>query len=44
MRIINRGSGGSQLADAVTYADRIVTPYRPRILVVYAGDDFLEAR
>ncbi len=37
--VINRGFGGSQLADAVLYAHRIVTPYQPRIVVLYAGDN-----
>lgn len=38
---INRGFGGSQLADSVRYADRIVIPYQPRIVVLYAGDNDL---
>lgn len=40
---INRGFGGSELADSVRYADRIVIPYRPRIVVLYAGDNDLAA-
>ena len=43
LRIINRGFGGSQLSDAVRYAERIVTPYQPRIVVVYAGDNDIYA-
>jgi lysophospholipase L1-like esterase len=39
LKIINRGFGGSELADAVRFADRIVIPYKPRIVVVYAGDN-----
>jgi lysophospholipase L1-like esterase len=39
LTIINRGFGGSTLADAVRYADRIVLPYEPRLVVVYAGDN-----
>jgi lysophospholipase L1-like esterase len=39
LKIINRGFGGSQLSDAVRYAERIVIPYKPRIVVVYAGDN-----
>jgi lysophospholipase L1-like esterase len=39
LKVINRGFGGSELADAVRYADRIVIPYRPRLVVVYAGDN-----
>src|SRR5262249_37748891 len=30
-KAINRGFGGSVSADATYYADRIVTPYKPRI-------------
>ena len=30
---INRGFGGSVAADTVYYADRIVIPYKPRIVV-----------
>jgi lysophospholipase L1-like esterase len=39
LKIVNRGFGGSQLSDAVRYAERIVIPYKPRIVVVYAGDN-----
>ena len=38
-KAINRGFGGSLIADSVRYADRIVTPYKPRIVVFYAGDN-----
>ncbi len=40
---VNRGFGGSELADSVFYADRIVIPYEPRIVVVYAGENDLTA-
>jgi lysophospholipase L1-like esterase len=43
LTIINRGFGGSQLSDAVRYAERIVIPYKPRIVVVYAGDNDIYA-
>ena len=39
LTIINRGFGGSDLADAVRYAERVVIPYQPRLVVVYAGDN-----
>ena len=39
--VINRGFGGSELHDVVHYADRIVLPYKPRVIVVYAGDNDL---
>jgi lysophospholipase L1-like esterase len=41
MDAINRGFGGSQLADSVRFAPRIVVPYEPRIVVLYAGDNDL---
>jgi lysophospholipase L1-like esterase len=39
---INRGFGGSELADSVFYADRIVLPYRPRAVVLFAGSNDLK--
>jgi len=36
---INRGFGGSQIADSTHFADRIVIPYQPRVIVLYAGDN-----
>lgn len=42
---LNRGFGGSRVRDATWYADRIVTPYQPRAVVFYAGDnDLMEGR
>lgn len=38
---INRGFGGSELADSVFYLDRIVLPYRPRLVVLFAGTNDL---
>ena len=43
LTVINRGFGGSQVADSVRYADRIVLPYRPKVVVLYAGDNDLAA-
>jgi lysophospholipase L1-like esterase len=37
--VINRGFGGSEMADSAFYADRIVIPYKPRLVVVYAGEN-----
>ena len=39
--IIRRGFGGSEIRDATRLAARIVTPYRPRLIVMYAGDNDL---
>jgi len=43
--VINRGFGGSRLSDCVHYLDRLVIRYRPRMVLVYAGDnDLAEGR
>jgi len=42
-RIFNRGFGGSHLADSVAFVDRIVIPYRPKLVALYAGDNDLSA-
>jgi len=39
LKVINRGFGGSQAADAVYYVDRIVIPYQPKKIVFYEGDN-----
>lgn len=36
---INRGFGGSEVSDSIHFADRIVLPYKPRTIVLYAGDN-----
>ncbi len=41
---INRGFGGSQIADSIHFADRIVLPYQPRTIVMYAGDNDIAAK
>ena len=38
-RIINRGFGGSQIVDSTYFADRIVIPYAPKKIFLYAGDN-----
>jgi lysophospholipase L1-like esterase len=42
-KVINRGFGGSELADSVYFADRIVIPYHPRMVVVFAGTNDINA-
>ena len=42
VRAINRGFGGSEIDDATFFADRIVAPYHPRAIVMYAGDNDLQ--
>ncbi len=38
---LNHGFGGSELVDALYYADRIVIAQRPRAIVLYSGDNDL---
>lgn len=42
--IIKRGFGGSLLSDSEHYADRIIIPYKPKRVFVYAGDNDLAAK
>lgn len=43
LNVVNRGFGGSQIADVNHFANRIVIPYRPRAVVLYAGENDLSA-
>jgi lysophospholipase L1-like esterase len=38
---LNRGFGGSRISDVLHYADRIILPYEPGHVVVYAGENDL---
>lgn len=37
--VMNRGFGGSYTADLLYYVDTLVIPYRPRVIVLYEGDN-----
>ncbi len=37
--VINRGFGGSHISDVIHFADQIVLPYQPNIILLYAGDN-----
>ena len=39
--VTNRGFGGSEIADAVHHAERLVIRHAPRVVVFYAGDNDL---
>lgn len=41
--VIQRGLAGASMADCARLADRLILPYRPRVVVVYAGDNDLAA-
>ncbi len=43
LNVINRGFGGSQLNDLVFFAPKIVIPYRPKKIVIYSGENDIEA-
>ncbi|MFZ4507898.1 MAG: SGNH/GDSL hydrolase family protein [Fimbriimonas sp.] len=37
LNVINSGFGGSEISDSVYFAKRIVTPYKPKMVVLFAG-------
>ncbi len=37
--VTNRGFGGSKMPDLIHYAHRIITPYKPKVVVIYCGDN-----
>jgi lysophospholipase L1-like esterase len=39
---LNRGFGGSTLPEVLHYFDRIVKPYEPRTILLYAGDNDMQ--
>jgi lysophospholipase L1-like esterase len=41
--VIKRGFGGSQLRDCVGNLERLVVKYRPRVVLLYAGDNDIAA-
>jgi lysophospholipase L1-like esterase len=41
LKAINRGFGGSQMADAAQFVRRAVIPLKPRMIVLYEGDNDL---
>lgn len=42
--VIKRGFGGSQISDSLYFAERIILPYKPKRVFVYAGDNDLAAK
>ena len=40
--VINRGFGGSLVEESTRYADRIAIPYRPKMIVMFAGTNDLD--
>ena len=42
LKILNRALWGSALSDTARNVERLVVPYEPRVVVVYAGDNDLD--
>lgn len=42
--VLNRGFGGSQVSDSIHFTDRIVLPYEPSVIVLYAGGNDINAK
>jgi lysophospholipase L1-like esterase len=38
-KVINRGFGGSEIADATHFAERIIWPYEPKVIFLRAGNN-----
>ncbi len=38
-KTINRGFGGSEIADSIHFADRIILKHQPAVIFLYAGDN-----
>ncbi len=36
-KVLNRGFGGSQMVDLVYYCDRIILPYKPKMILIQTG-------
>jgi lysophospholipase L1-like esterase len=41
LKAVNRGFGGSEMADSARYAARVVLPRAPRVVVLYPGENDL---
>jgi len=39
--VLNRGFGGSTIPEVTYYADRVLLPYNPKIIVLYCGENDL---
>jgi lysophospholipase L1-like esterase len=42
-KVLNHGFGGSQTFEVLHFADRIITPYKPKQVVIYSGDNDIAA-
>lgn len=44
LQVINRGFGGCYLSDVAHFANRIIIPYKPRLIVVSAGSNDINGK
>lgn len=44
LSVINRGFGGAKLRDVIHYFDRIILPYAPQAIVLFAGTNDITGR
>jgi lysophospholipase L1-like esterase len=42
--ILNRGFGGSTMADLLYYTDKLIVPYHPKKIFIYEGDNDLAGK
>jgi len=42
-KVLNRGFGGCDIADCIYYADRIIIPYKPKLIILRAGGNDIAA-
>ena len=42
--VIKRGFGGAKISDIIYYADRIIVPYKPKAIVLFAGTNDISGR
>jgi len=42
-KVVNRGFGGSQICDATHFAERLIFPHRPKMILLRAGGNDLNA-
>ena len=38
-KVLNRGFGGSKLTEVIYFADRAIIPYKPKQIIIYAGEN-----
>ena len=42
--VVNRGFGGSTMKDLLYYTDKVIIPYKPKMIFIYEGDNDLAGK